>query len=106
MSCGISNRLFLFIIVQIPYYWPCSQKNPDNVEYAIYLSKRLLRNKQRHALEDYETVNENTQNNKRGGVYHVIVPISAAFHLSTEVSKNGLGRLLFSYFTSTENCLK
>ncbi|XP_060878512.1 regulator of G-protein signaling 11 isoform X1 [Metopolophium dirhodum] len=39
---------------QIPYYWPCSQKNPDNVEYAIYLSKRLLRNKQRHALEDYE----------------------------------------------------
>uniref|UniRef100_A0A2S2QKA6 Regulator of G-protein signaling 7 n=1 Tax=Sipha flava TaxID=143950 RepID=A0A2S2QKA6_9HEMI len=42
---------------QIPYYWPCSQKNPDNVEYAIYLSKRLLRNKQRHALEDYEMVN-------------------------------------------------
>lgn len=41
---------------QIPYYWPCSQKNPDNVEYAIYLSKRLLRNKQRHALEDYEMV--------------------------------------------------
>ncbi|XP_050435866.1 regulator of G-protein signaling 11 isoform X2 [Adelges cooleyi] len=40
---------------QIPYYWPCSQKNPDNVEYAIYLSKRLMRNKQRHALEDYET---------------------------------------------------
>lgn len=27
---------------------------PDNVEYAIYLVKRTLRNKQRHALEDYE----------------------------------------------------
>lgn len=46
-----------YFFFQIPYYWPCSQKNPDNVEYAIYLSKRLLRNKQRHALEDYEMVN-------------------------------------------------
>ncbi|XP_026828369.1 regulator of G-protein signaling 9 isoform X3 [Ooceraea biroi] len=38
---------------QSPYYWPW-QKTPDNVEYAIYLAKRTLRNKQRHALEDYE----------------------------------------------------
>ncbi|XP_015176154.1 PREDICTED: uncharacterized protein LOC107066231 isoform X3 [Polistes dominula] len=40
---------------QSPYYWPWQHKNPDNVEYAIYLAKRTLRNKQRHALEDYET---------------------------------------------------
>ncbi|KAH8399687.1 hypothetical protein KR222_011346 [Zaprionus bogoriensis] len=39
---------------QTPYYWPCQHKAPDNVEYAIYLAKRSLRNKQRHALEDYE----------------------------------------------------
>uniref|UniRef100_W8AZL5 Regulator of G-protein signaling 7 n=1 Tax=Ceratitis capitata TaxID=7213 RepID=W8AZL5_CERCA len=40
---------------QTPYYWPWQHKAPDNVEYAIYLAKRSLRNKQRHALEDYET---------------------------------------------------
>ncbi|XP_047359187.1 uncharacterized protein LOC124952804 isoform X3 [Vespa velutina] len=39
---------------QSPYYWPWQHKTPDNVEYAIYLAKRTLRNKQRHALEDYE----------------------------------------------------
>ncbi|CAK9796324.1 Regulator of G-protein signaling 7 [Anthophora quadrimaculata] len=39
---------------QTPCYWPWQRKTPDNVEYAIYLSKRTLRNKQRHALEDYE----------------------------------------------------
>uniref|UniRef100_A0A0A1WP13 Regulator of G-protein signaling 7 n=1 Tax=Zeugodacus cucurbitae TaxID=28588 RepID=A0A0A1WP13_ZEUCU len=40
---------------QTPYYWPWQHKPPDNVEYAIYLAKRSLRNKQRHALEEYET---------------------------------------------------
>lgn len=39
---------------QTPYYWPWQHKAPDNVEYAIYLAKRSLRNRQRHALEDYE----------------------------------------------------
>lgn len=39
---------------QTPYYWPWQHKTPDNVEYAIYLVKRSLRNKQRHGLEDYE----------------------------------------------------
>ncbi|KAK0174821.1 hypothetical protein PV327_010548 [Microctonus hyperodae] len=39
---------------QIPYYWPWQHRTPDNVEYAIYLAKRTLRNKQRHALEEYE----------------------------------------------------
>ncbi|XP_066588507.1 regulator of G-protein signaling 7 isoform X2 [Prorops nasuta] len=40
---------------QTPYYWPWQHRTPDNVEYAIYLAKRTLRNRQRHALEDYET---------------------------------------------------
>ncbi|KAL0272457.1 UNVERIFIED_CONTAM: hypothetical protein PYX00_005417 [Menopon gallinae] len=39
---------------QTPYYWPWQNKSPDNVEYAIYLCKRTLRNKQRHGLEEYE----------------------------------------------------
>ncbi|XP_048504973.1 uncharacterized protein LOC105693514 isoform X2 [Athalia rosae] len=39
---------------QTPYYWPWQHRTPDNVEYAIYLDKRTRRNKQRHALEDYE----------------------------------------------------
>ncbi|XP_063706711.1 uncharacterized protein LOC134835715 [Culicoides brevitarsis] len=43
-----------FYRFQTPYYWPWQQKPPDNVEYAIYLVKRSLRNKQKHGLEDYE----------------------------------------------------
>lgn len=51
---------------QSPYYWPwqaprvagagasAPSLGPDNVEYAIYLVKRTLRNKQRHGLEEYE----------------------------------------------------
>ncbi|PSN41096.1 hypothetical protein C0J52_21836 [Blattella germanica] len=39
---------------QTPYYWPWQHRNPDNIEYAIYLVKRTLRNKQRHGLEEYE----------------------------------------------------
>ncbi|CRL04267.1 CLUMA_CG017365, isoform B, partial [Clunio marinus] len=40
---------------QSPYYWPWrQQKAPDQIEYAIYLAKRSLRNRQRHGLEDYE----------------------------------------------------
>ncbi|CAG9817050.1 unnamed protein product [Phaedon cochleariae] len=39
---------------QNPYYWPWQNRSPDNVEYAIYLAKRTLRNKQRHGLEEYE----------------------------------------------------
>ncbi|KAK6638004.1 hypothetical protein RUM44_008428 [Polyplax serrata] len=44
------NQFYL----QTPYYWPWQNKNPDKVEYAIYLAKRTLRNKQRHGLEEYE----------------------------------------------------
>lgn len=43
-----------FYRFQTPYYWPWQQKPPDNVEYAIYLAKRSMRNKQKHGLEDYE----------------------------------------------------
>ncbi|XP_022095441.1 regulator of G-protein signaling 9-like [Acanthaster planci] len=41
---------------QSPYFWP-SQSNldPDNTDYAIYLAKRSMRNKQQHGLEEFET---------------------------------------------------
>lgn len=56
----------IIYFAQSPYYWPwqgprvagggtsAPTLGPDNVEYAIYLVKRTLRNKQRHGLEDYE----------------------------------------------------
>ncbi|XP_006813443.1 regulator of G-protein signaling 9-like [Saccoglossus kowalevskii] len=40
---------------QSPYFWPSQNWDPDNADYAIYLAKRSMRNKQRHGLDDYET---------------------------------------------------
>lgn len=51
LSVKDDNSLYRF---QAAYYWPWHHRNPDNMEYAIYLVKRTLRNKQRHALEEYE----------------------------------------------------
>ena len=58
---GITNiwtnlQLTTFTVFQTPYYWPWQHRSPDNIEYAIYLVKRTLRNKQRHGLEEYEMV--------------------------------------------------
>ncbi|CDW55564.1 regulator of g protein signaling [Trichuris trichiura] len=40
--------------LQIPYFWPSHNLQPDNVEYAIFLSKRLLRNEEKHGLVEHE----------------------------------------------------
>ncbi|WKX91582.1 hypothetical protein Q1695_009982 [Nippostrongylus brasiliensis] len=40
--------------LQRPYFWPSHATQTDNVEYAIYLNKRLLRNEQKHGLEEDE----------------------------------------------------
>lgn len=40
--------------LQRPYFWPSHATHTDNVEYAIYLNKRLMRNEQRHGLEEDE----------------------------------------------------
>ncbi|VDK48217.1 unnamed protein product [Anisakis simplex] len=40
--------------LQLPYFWPSHATHTDNVEYAIYLNKRLMRNEQRHGLEEDE----------------------------------------------------
>ncbi|CAF0794481.1 unnamed protein product [Rotaria sordida] len=45
------NELFRF---QAPYFWVSTNWTTGNVEYAIYLLKRTLRNRQRHGLEEYE----------------------------------------------------
>jgi regulator of G-protein signaling len=39
---------------QSPYFWPSQNWEPDNVDYAIYLAKRSMRNKQKHGLDEYE----------------------------------------------------
>jgi Regulator of G-protein signalling DHEX domain len=54
-----ATNIVVCLLSQTPYYWPSSAAHghtPDNLEYAIYLAKRSLRNKQRHGLEDYELV--------------------------------------------------
>lgn len=40
--------------MQTPYYWPSQVPTMDSIDYAVYLAKRTLRNKQKHALDDYE----------------------------------------------------
>ena len=47
-------ELMIFSLLQTPYYWPSQVPCLDSVDYAIYLAKRTLRNKQKHGLEDYE----------------------------------------------------
>ncbi|KAF7639162.1 hypothetical protein Mgra_00001395 [Meloidogyne graminicola] len=42
--------------IQLPYFWPSHAQQADNVEYAIYLSKRLLRNEQKHGLDEEEAI--------------------------------------------------
>ncbi|XP_070186737.1 regulator of G-protein signaling 11-like isoform X2 [Littorina saxatilis] len=45
------NSLYRF---QNPHYWPSQDLDPDNVAYAIHLTKRSMRNKQKHGLEEHE----------------------------------------------------
>ncbi|CAF1348894.1 unnamed protein product [Rotaria magnacalcarata] len=45
------NELFRF---QAPYFWVSTNWTTGNTEYAIYLMKRTLRNRQRHGLEEHE----------------------------------------------------
>uniref|UniRef100_A0A7E4VDL5 RGS domain-containing protein n=1 Tax=Panagrellus redivivus TaxID=6233 RepID=A0A7E4VDL5_PANRE len=40
--------------LQLPYFWPSHATQTDNVEYAIYLNKRLMRNELKHGLEEDE----------------------------------------------------
>ena len=48
------------ITFQTPYYWPCQSHVPDNIEYAMYLYKRIMRNRKTHGLEEYELVRKIT----------------------------------------------
>ncbi len=47
-----------YTYMKTPYYWPnrtsLSHALDTSVDYAIFLSKRTLRNKQKHGLEEYE----------------------------------------------------
>ncbi|XP_043213033.1 regulator of G-protein signaling 7-like, partial [Amphibalanus amphitrite] len=43
---------------QTPYYWPSRNHVPDSTDYAIYLHKKIAKNKQKHGLEDCELVRD------------------------------------------------
>lgn len=53
---GIKGSRVTFL--QTPYYWPnrtsLTNSTDTSVDYAIYLSKRTLRSKPKHALDDHE----------------------------------------------------
>lgn len=55
-----------FYRFQCSYYWPKSHTSPNNEAYAIHLTKRSKRNKQKHGLEEYEQ----TALSKLKSVYH------------------------------------
>uniref|UniRef100_A0A1I8GYV1 RGS domain-containing protein n=1 Tax=Macrostomum lignano TaxID=282301 RepID=A0A1I8GYV1_9PLAT len=46
-----STSLYRF---QAPYFWLSVSGRPDNVDYAIYLTKRMIRSKQKSGFEEYE----------------------------------------------------
>lgn len=46
-----------FYRFQTPYFWPSNNVSPENTDYAIYLFKRTLLNKNKLNLTDFEAVN-------------------------------------------------
>ncbi|CAH1790949.1 unnamed protein product [Owenia fusiformis] len=42
---------------QTPCFWPSKSGEPENTDYAVYLCKRTMQNKQRLELSDYEAEN-------------------------------------------------
>ncbi|ESO13157.1 hypothetical protein HELRODRAFT_159786 [Helobdella robusta] len=48
---SIASNYYLF---QAPYYWPSVQENVDEVDYAIYLVKRILTKDDNDVLSDME----------------------------------------------------
>lgn len=42
---------------QTPCFWPSRSGEPENTDYAVYLCKRTMQNKQRLELADYEAEN-------------------------------------------------
>lgn len=46
-----------FYRFQTPCLWPSKSSEPENSDYAVYLCKRTMQNKQRLELSDYEAEN-------------------------------------------------
>eukprot|EP00128_Syssomonas_multiformis_P015648 Colp12_sorted_trinity150504_noHs@13679 len=43
-----------FCRFQTPYFWPSQKWDPTDFDYAVYLTKRTMRDKKKHELEKYE----------------------------------------------------
>ncbi|KAK7580230.1 hypothetical protein V9T40_000859 [Parthenolecanium corni] len=46
-----------FYRFQTPYFWPSNNNEPENTDYAVYLCKRTMLNKNKVNLSDYEAQN-------------------------------------------------
>lgn len=69
----ILNFHDLLIIFQSPYFWPLTRKQPDNIEYLIYLKQREMRRNQRHTLEDYELEAKNNLEKNLANKVHLVM---------------------------------
>ncbi|XP_013383329.1 regulator of G-protein signaling 7 [Lingula anatina] len=54
LSVKNDNTYYRF---QTPCFWPSRSGEPENTDYAVYLCKRTMQNKQRLELADYEAEN-------------------------------------------------
>uniref|UniRef100_A0A0K0FY43 G protein signaling regulator EAT-16 (projected from Caenorhabditis elegans ortholog eat-16) n=1 Tax=Strongyloides venezuelensis TaxID=75913 RepID=A0A0K0FY43_STRVS len=80
--------------IQLPYYWPSHATHTDNVEYAIYLNKRLLRNEQKHGLEEDEVEAYNKLVELLGHMWNFI-QIQAEMQLKLQKEKKKQDKVVY-----------
>ncbi|XP_071489894.1 regulator of G-protein signaling 11-like [Diadema antillarum] len=64
------NTLYRF---QSPYFWTSQDRPHDNTDYALYLAKRTMRNKQQFGLEEYENTAYNNLQRMLGHKWEFIL---------------------------------
>jgi hypothetical protein len=93
--------------IQLPYFWPSHAQQTDNVEYgfylikykicallAIYLNKRLMRNEQKHGLEEGEVASYNKLVELLGHMWPFIT-IQAEMQLKMQKERKKVDKIVF-----------
>uniref|UniRef100_A0AC35TPS6 RGS domain-containing protein n=1 Tax=Rhabditophanes sp. KR3021 TaxID=114890 RepID=A0AC35TPS6_9BILA len=80
--------------IQLPYYWPSHAFHTDNVEYAIYLNRRLMRNELKHGLEEDEVEAYNKLVELLGHMWGFI-QIQAEMQLKLQKEKKKQDKVVF-----------
>lgn len=80
--------------MQLPYFWPSHYLQTDNVEYAIYLNKRLLRNEQKHGLDEDEICAYNKLVELLGHIWSFIIS-QAELQLKIQKEKRKIDKVVF-----------